>query len=70
MAEVQHTSLPGVGDRRDFVTEHGDRIGVITHRDGRRELLLYRREDPDSCEVVAKLSEEDVRRLAEMFGAS
>jgi len=70
MSDVERTKLPGVGDRRDFVTQAGERIGVVTHRDGRRELLVYRREDPDSCYVVAELSDDDVRHLVELFDPS
>lgn len=70
MAEIEQTHLPGVGERRDFVTEAGDRIGIITHRDGRRELLLYDRRDPDRCESVIRLADSDLRHLAELCGLS
>lgn len=70
MSDVQHTELPGVGDRHDFVTEAGDRIGIVTHRDGMRKLILYDRDDPDSCHTLVKLSAEDMRRLIELVGAS
>lgn len=69
MTEIESTHLPGVGDRRDFVTEAGDRIGLVTHRDGRRELVFYDRDDPDRCVAIARLGEDDVRRLAELCGA-
>jgi TrkA domain protein len=52
MGDVQETQLPGVGIRYDFVTKEGDRVGVLVHRSGRRELLLYQRDDPDSCQAV------------------
>lgn len=68
MAEMQRTELPGVGERRDFVTEQGERLGVVVHRDGNRELFVYRRDDPDSCAFVARLSEQDARRLVTMLG--
>ncbi len=70
MPNYERTHLPGVGDRRDFVTQAGDRIGVIAHRDGHRELLIYDRDDPDSCRTVVRLSEEDWRRLTELCDAS
>lgn len=69
MTEIESTHLPGVGERRDFVTEEGDRVGIVTHRDGRRELVLYDREDPDRC-VSIRLGEDDVRRLAELCGSA
>lgn len=70
MAQVEETQLPGVGLRQDFVTRHGERVGMITHRTGHRELLIYDREDPDACRETLRLEEEDVRTLFEMLGGS
>ena len=70
MADITETQLPGVGVRHDFVTAEGDRVGVLTHRNGRRELLLYDRDDPDECVTVIHLSTGDTRTLAELLGAS
>lgn len=70
MTEIQETKLPGVGVRHDFVTQVGDRIGMISHRTGRRDLLIYSRDDPDACQVVVRLGEEDSRILADMLGAA
>lgn len=68
MTKIESTHLPGVGDRRDFVTEAGDRIGVVTHLDGRRELIIYDRDDPDRCVTVVRLGEDDLRHLSELSG--
>lgn len=70
MAEVRETELPGVGIRNDFVTGEGRRVGVLVHRTGRRELLLYDEQDPDACRVLASFDEDDARTLAELLGAS
>jgi TrkA domain protein len=70
MADVQETQLPGVGIRYDFVTSEGTRVGVLVHRSGHRELLLYDRDDPDACRAVIRLDAEDTRILADLLGAS
>lgn len=70
MSEVRETQLPGVGVRHEFDTEHGQRIGVIVHRDGRREVVVYRRDDPDACSTVLDLTAESARTIAELLGAS
>jgi len=70
MAEVTETQLPGVGVRHDFATKDGSRIGVLWHRSGRRELLLYDRDDPDACRAVIVLDPDDTRTLAELLGSS
>ena len=70
MADIEETLLPGVGVRHDFRSTAGARIGVVTHRTGTRELLIYDRDDPDRCEQVVRLSEDDTRTLSELLGAS
>jgi TrkA domain protein len=70
MAEVSETKLPGVGVRHDFVTEDGDRVGVIVHRTGRREIVVYDSDDPDACSPMLDLSSSDTRVLGELLGAS
>jgi TrkA domain protein len=70
MPEIQETLLPGVGVRHEFVTTGGERLAVLTHRTGRRELAVYDRDDPDSVHTVLRLSQEDTAALGELFGLS
>lgn len=70
MSDIQETKLPGVGVRHDFATHGGDRLGVITHRTGRRDLLVYDRDDPDACAQTIRLEEDDTHTLADLLGAS
>ncbi|HVM14068.1 MAG TPA: cation:proton antiporter regulatory subunit [Egibacteraceae bacterium] len=70
MPRIEETQLPGVGLRHDLTTRAGDRLGVITHRTGRRELLLYDRRDPDSCRDVVRLDEDEGHALAEVLGGT
>ena len=56
--------------RFDFETSNGRRIGVVHHRTGERELLVYDTEDPDVCIDSARLDEADSRTLSELLGAS
>ncbi len=69
MPEVSETPLPGVGVRHEFVTAGGERVAVLTHRTGRREVAVYDRADPDACTTVLHLSADDTRTLAELLGA-
>jgi TrkA domain protein len=67
--EVEQTALPGIGLRHEFVTQAGRRIGVVSHRTGRRDLIVYDRLDPDrACEAI-KLNDEESDALAELLGA-
>lgn len=70
MAEVVETHLPGVGVRHEFTTAAGVRVGVVSHRSGRREIVVYDQRDPDAATAVLNLSSSDTRTLAELLGAS
>ena len=70
MTEIAETPLPGVGVRHEFTTADGERLAVLTHRNGRREIAIYDRGDPDACSTVLHLSPGDTRTLAEVLGAS
>ncbi|MEZ5320509.1 MAG: cation:proton antiporter regulatory subunit [Microthrixaceae bacterium] len=70
MPEIQETMLPGVGVRHEFTTTGGERLALLTHRTGRRELAVYSRSDPDACRTVFHLSPEDTTALGELLGLS
>ena len=66
---VEVTPLPGIGVRQDFETRAGRRIGVITYRDGRLELLVYRLDDPDACSASLPLTGEEAGDAGHLLGA-
>ncbi len=65
---IEEEELPGIGLRDDFLTEKGRRVGVITHRDGHRDLLVYSKGDPDSVAETVSLTEGEADILAEYLG--
>jgi TrkA domain protein len=70
VSKVRETLLPGVGVRLEFTTTMGERVALLTHRNGRRELAVYHRDDPDACTTVLHLSPDDTRTLTEVLGGS
>ena len=70
MTVVKETKLPGVGVKHDFRTDDGRDVGVLVHKDGRRDIVVYDAVDPDSCSMQVSLAEGDARTLAEMLGVS
>ena len=70
MTEVTETQLPGVGVRHEFTTAGGERLAVLSHRTGRREIAVYDRADPDACSTVLHLNPEDTRTLADLLGGN
>jgi TrkA domain protein len=70
MASVRETHLPGVGVRHEFTTADGTDVGVLVHKDGRREILVYDRVDPDKCRSMVQLSVADTQTMSELLGSS
>ncbi|MEO6987619.1 MAG: cation:proton antiporter regulatory subunit [Aquihabitans sp.] len=70
MPDITETKLPGVGVRLEFTTESGDRLGVLVHRGGRREIMIYDEVDPDRCTSVLHLESNETQALSEMLGGS
>ncbi|HVF33424.1 MAG TPA: TrkA C-terminal domain-containing protein [Acidimicrobiales bacterium] len=70
MPDVTEIPLPGIGVRHEFRTASGVPIGVLTHRGGRRELVVYDAGDLDTARVAVRLTADDSRTLAELLGAS
>lgn len=70
MPDVTETQLPGVGVRHEFTTAAGERVGVLSLRSGRRDLVVYDRADPDVASTVVHLDRDDTRTLAELLGAT
>jgi K+/H+ antiporter YhaU regulatory subunit KhtT len=67
---VEQTALPGIGVRHELVTESGRRVGVVCHRDGHRDLVLYDPEDPDSCQIDVRLTHHEAEAVADVLGES
>lgn len=70
MVKLDETPLPGVGMRYDFDGRFGKRVGVITHRDGRRELFVSLKSDPDACAQSIVLSEDEAEVVSDLMGGS
>ncbi|MDO3648460.1 cation:proton antiporter regulatory subunit [Nocardia mangyaensis] len=66
---VDVTTLPGIGVRKEFSLSKVDRrMGVVDHRDGGTDLIFTRIGDPDST-VQIPLSDVEARTLASLLGA-
>lgn len=70
MPKIIRTKLPGVGVRHEITTRGGSQLGVLTHRNGDRELLFYDPSDPDTCRDAVRLEEEEAHILGELLGAT
>jgi TrkA domain protein len=67
---IEKVELPGLGTRLDVLTEGGRRIGVVSRRDGQRNLSLFDIDDPDACSESVRLTDDEAAALADVLGGS
>lgn len=68
MGHLDETPLPGIGQRVEFMTDEGRRVGVVQHHTGRREVFICRPDDPDRTQLTIRLSEDEAHSLVESLG--
>ncbi len=67
---IEKIDLPGIGTRHDLVTDRGRRIGVVSHRNGERQLAIFDEDDPDAAVDAVDLTDDEADALADILGAS
>jgi|SRR5436309_5248626 len=68
--DIQRTALPGIGLRHVFTTARHQRIGVVSHRNGRRDVVVYDPADPDTAQLTIVLTSQEATALGELLGTA
>lgn len=68
--EVDRTALPGIGLRHEFRTAKGQHAAVISHHNGRRDLVVYDPRDPDTALATLALTGDEASGVAELLGTA
>lgn len=66
--EIFSRVLPGIGVCQEMSLHDGRRIGIVTRRNGTRDIVVYD-EDGDGAAATVALSDEEADALAELLGA-
>jgi len=61
---ISETFLPGVGRKFQVETTSGDRLVIVIHDDGTRELYHFTRRNMDRASSVLQLSDGEARQIA------
>jgi TrkA domain protein len=68
MSTIGETSLPGVGRKFQIETASGDRLVIVIHNNGTRELYHFTRKDLDRACSVLTLADSEARQIAGIIG--
>ncbi|MEU4381774.1 cation:proton antiporter regulatory subunit [Micromonospora echinofusca] len=65
--QIERVPLPGVGVGYTVHTEQGQVLGIVCHRGGRRDVVVYAPGDPDTVERSVTLSPAEAQEVAELL---
>lgn len=68
MSFIRESELPGIGKKFLIQTRSGDKLAVIIHNDGRREMYHFEDDDPEETLSQISLDDDEARQIAAIVG--
>lgn len=68
MSTISESSLPGVGRKFQIETISGERLIIVIHDDGRREIYHFAKKNMDKPDSVLVLNDGEARQIAGIIG--
>jgi TrkA domain protein len=65
---IKESDLPGIGKKFEFLTKNQEKMTVIIHDDGRREIYRMDENDPDEIISCISLNDNEARQVAAILG--
>ena len=66
---ISEEELPGIGRRYEIIASRGQRVVLIIHHSGRRDLYIMQRHRDDP-ECVVELTDDQARRIGAILGGA
>ncbi len=65
--KLKEVDLPGIGKKFSLLTSHNERIDVIIHINGKREMFIFEDADDDEPDADVILNEEEANQLGSIL---
>ncbi|MGG1490187.1 cation:proton antiporter regulatory subunit [Bacillus licheniformis] len=65
---IKESDLPGIGKKFEIEMRNHEKMTIVVHDDGRREIYRFDDEDPDEIVTNISLDDSEARQIAAILG--